>query len=139
MKYILTHAKIDGAIKVEYDEQGRIKMFEFDCDASGELWSFIMGNFPVMVDDLKAPGYKNFTMSEVYDDTSFDAFWKAYNYKVGNKARAEKLWKLLSEIQKMQVLIRIKQYDAYLMTHPAQEKCYPETFLHQKRWENEFR
>ncbi len=139
MKYVLTHEKINGGLKLEYFPNGMIRMFEFDCEISQELWDFIMNEFPTEESCLKGQRFKNFVIASPLEDISFAAFWNAYNYKVGNKTRAEKLWNLLSDVQKMQVLIRIKAYNVFLMAHPAQERLYPETFLFQRRWENEFK
>jgi len=139
MKYILTHKKIAGAIVIQYDEQGRVRCFEFDCDASQELWEFMFNNFPQMQESLRHPSFSNFIIQAVPEDITFQAFWKAYDHKVGDKHRAEKLYNLLNDIQKTQVLTSIPRYNTFLQKHATQERCYPETYLSQSRWENEFK
>lgn len=139
MKYILTHKKINGAIVCTYDDQGRIRAFEFDCDVSAELWEFMFNNFPQYQDALKHANFKNFIISVVPEDISFKAFWDQYGYKVGNKPRAEKLFNTLNDMQRTQVITSIPRYNTYLQKHPTQERCYPETYLSQQRWENEFK
>lgn len=138
MKYILTHRKINGSIIIEYDNEKRIRSFAFDCQVSFELWEFMMNNFPATEESLQDYLFKNFKISPVPEDISFDAFWKGYAYKVGNKPRAEKLYKLLSDMERTQVMISIKSYNNYLASHPNQDKCYPETYLSQRRWENSY-
>lgn len=138
MKYILTHRKIKGSILMEYDDKGRAMSFQFDCEVSNELWEFMMDNFPATEVSLKDPLFKNFKVSPMPADISFDAFWNTYGYKVGNKPRTEKLYKLLSDMERTHVMVSIKGYNSYLSAHPTQEKCYPETYLNQRRWENSF-
>jgi hypothetical protein len=82
---------------------------------------------------------KNCHIEAIQDDTTFPGFWNAYNYKVGNKKRAEKLWTLLNEQEKLLALSSIRKYDRYLAQRPKMEKAYPETWLAQRRWENEFK
>ena len=139
MKYILTHKKITGAIKIEYDNHNRIRSFEFDCEVSDDLWKFLMGNVPVTYESLSHPDFKNFNVNPLPEDISFKAFWDAYGYKVGNKSRTEKLFNLLSEMERTCAIVSIKAYNQFLVKHPQQEKCYPETYLNQKRFENDFK
>lgn len=123
---------------MEFDEMGRVLSFSFDCEVSQELWEFMMNNFPATEVSLKDQLYKNFKISPLPEDISFDAFWITYGYKVGNKSRAEKLYKLLNDQERTQVMISIKSYNNYLASHPNQDKCYPETYLSQRRWENSY-
>ena len=78
------------------------------------------------------------TVREVPSDLSFTRFWNAYNYKVGNKDRAEKLWYKLSDAEKLFCLEQIKAYDGWLLNKKNMEKTYAETFLNQKRFTNNF-
>jgi len=138
MKFILTHKKITGSIVIEYDAQGRIHSFEFDCEAGQDLWQFMMDNFPLQVEVLRNTAYKNFKINEVPGDITFDGFWKAYDHKVGNKARAKRLFELLNPVERTVAICTIKHYNAFLLSHPNQDKCYPETYLSQRRFENNF-
>lgn len=138
MKYLLTHRKVSGSIKLGYDDQGRVNSFAFDCELSEELWEWFTDNFPFFEKELKANLYCNFTITPVPEDITFDAFWEAYNYKVGNKTRAQKLYKMLNDTERTRVMASIKKYNSYMVQHPAQERCYPETYLNQRRWESSF-
>lgn len=137
--YILTHKKIDGALVISYDDTGRCMEFKFDCSVEEELWNWIFDNFPAMEHHLKLKSFSNFYISEKPDKIDFKAFWDVYGYKVGNKSRAEKLFNLLSDIEKTQVISSVPRYNSYLLKHPAQEKCYAETYLNQRRWESDFK
>ena len=81
---------------------------------------------------------KNLTISETVIDTSFNAFWDRFNNKVGNKIRAEKIHKLLSTDEKLQVILSIKRYHNWLIQNPNVQQLYPETYLSQRRWENKY-
>jgi len=138
MKFLLKHKKFTGSIIFTYDDKERITGFQFDCDVTDELFEFIMNYFPQYQSSLKNKAYKNFEVIQVLSDMSFTAFWETYNYKVGNKKRSEKLWNLLSEHDRAQVFAGIRRYDLFMIRKPNQDKCYPETFLSQRRWENSF-
>ena len=71
-------------------------------------------------------------------DTSFDAFWTQYANKVGKKERTTQLWKLLSDEDKSRALAGIKRYKNWLLQNPSVQMLYPETYISQKRWENEY-
>jgi hypothetical protein len=71
-------------------------------------------------------------------DLSFNGFWNAYTYKVGNKPKAEKLWDKLSENDKYAALTKIPEYNRYI-ARTGVAKIYPEGYLSQRRWENEFK
>jgi len=75
-------------------------------------------------------------VTEVPVDLTFESFWAAYGNKVGNKTRAKKLWNLLDDDTRAAAYAGISRYNSYLAAHPAIEKCYPETYLNQRRWEN---
>lgn len=66
----------------------------------------------------------------------FNVFWSLYNYKIGDKAKCEKRWLLLST----------KEQEFIISILPKWLKCfggeghilpYPETFLNQKRWNDQ--
>ncbi|MDD2962548.1 MAG: hypothetical protein PHQ65_12005 [Bacteroidales bacterium] len=94
---------------------------------------------PVTFEEFKAwMQNKNFVVQEVPQDLSFEAFWLRYNYKVGKKERAKKLWQSMTDDEHAAALLSIKKYNAYLINHPTIERAYPETWLSQRRWENSF-
>ena len=71
-------------------------------------------------------------------DTSFETFWTQYANKVGKKERTTQLWKLLSDEDKSRALAGIKRYKNWLLQNPSVQMLYPETYISQKRWENEY-
>ena len=70
-------------------------------------------------------------------DLSFRKFWFAYNYKVGNKARVEKKWNNLKDEDRLLALQGAERQRRHSQTHKT-DMPYPETYLDQRRWENEF-
>lgn len=81
----------------------------------------------------------NFQVQPVPLDLSFEKFWNTYNYKVGNKGKAQKLWKLLNQEDKIKALCRVTSYNYFLQINPNTEKIYPERYLSQRRFENEYK
>lgn len=136
--YVFTSEHFDGQILFSYDNEGVLVYFENKAYLTDVQLRYLSENFPFSVNDLgKIKGQKG-VITEI-TDLSFDKFWNAYNKKLGNKAKAEKLWNQLSESERIEVLEALPRYDYYLQTHPGIEKAYPTTFLNQRRWENEFK
>lgn len=70
-------------------------------------------------------------------DVTFDRFWNQYAYKVGNKARAVKLWNALPEMERILALGAIAAQRRHSESRRT-DMPYPETYLSQRRWENQF-
>lgn len=70
-------------------------------------------------------------------DTSFDAFWNAYAYKVGNKTRVQKKWNAMKVSERILAIGAIPRYKRFADSKKI-ERVYPETYIDQRRWENEF-
>lgn len=140
MRYLLTSPKLTGRIIIEYDDETRcVTRFEFDMPVTLKQARWFFQRFPYHTDGLAHPDIKfAFVVKEAPASLSFNDFWNAYAYKVGNKSRAEKLWNILSEPERAAALLAIRKYDGYLAGRPKMEKAYPETWLNQRRWENHY-
>lgn len=79
-----------------------------------------------------------FKVQPLIIDTNFDTFWTMYANKVGKKERTQQLWKLLPDEDKHRALTGIKKYKNWLLQNPSVQMLYPETYISQKRWENEY-
>lgn len=66
---------------------------------------------------------------------SFSEFWDLYDKKVGNRAACEKKWKKLKTEEQQQIIKMLPTYK--IKTPDIQFRPFPETFLNQRRWENE--
>jgi hypothetical protein len=88
------------------------------------------------------PEFKKMQLSgcEVRDittvDLSFEKFIDIYQYKRGNLVRAKKLHGKLSDHERILALGFIRKLKA-TYERERKEMPYPETYLSQKRWENE--
>lgn len=133
----------NGKLKVAlgYNKTGLLVAFRLDSMITDEGLTWLHAHMPFTEEGLKKwKGIiRNIVISEAIDDTSFSGFWERYKYKVGNKKRAEKLWSLLSEKERLSALASIAKYDRFLATRQRMEKAYPETYLAQRRWENEYK
>lgn len=70
-------------------------------------------------------------------DVTFERFWNLYRKKVGNKAGVEKKWGKLSwdeRVMAIGVIPRMRRY----YEQKGLDLPYPETYINQRRWENEF-
>lgn len=66
---------------------------------------------------------------------SFDSFWSYYNKKVGDKAKCQKKWEKLVDAERTKIMEILPAFLAGIKDKQFQP--FPETFLNQRRWENE--
>ena len=117
-------------------------LIEFKADASIEesklIW--LLERLPREFQELKtlADSIKA-KLVEVQIDLSFERAWTEYNYKLGNKAKAKKLWEELTAEDKSIALQAFGKYNRYLQVKTGIEKVYFERFISQRRFENEFK
>lgn len=141
MKYILTSNKLQGKILFEFNSNGYIRAFEIESkdDVQEKLIKWLFSRFPVHEKAMDLPEfYKLFRIEKVYPDLSFEAFWEAYSYKVGKKDKTRKLWEALSDPDKAQALTACPKYRYYLSTKTNMEQAYAETWLRNRRFEDQY-
>jgi len=138
MKYHLHSEKLQDKITLTYIG-GVLREVCLPAGMTDVQHSWFFTNLPkheAMVASFAAMG--NFT-SYAVQNHSFEAFWDMYNYKVGKKDRVKKLWETLTEVEQDRAMMGIIKYKRYLAQNPHIAQCYPETYLSQKRWENEYK
>jgi hypothetical protein len=143
-RYTITFRGIHATISlvVEYNELGVLRALKFeDQDLTQEVVAFCYMRIPYLKEGLidMSSVQTPITIEEVPKDLSFNMFWETYAYKIGNKDRAIKLWTALVESDRIKCLRSIRQYNQYLKQRPAMERLYPETYLKQERFRNEFK
>lgn len=114
--------------------------FENANDYADRIKAKILDEIPVLESEL--PLYlKSFTdvkLQKQEADLSFSVFWNLYGYKVGKKDRCEKLWHNMNEQERSICLHKVKLYKQW-QAQKSIDMAYPETFLSQRRWDNEFK
>lgn len=135
--YLIKHPKHPFKLLLKYNQTGRLFAYEAS-EIQDEQLDYFLKNLPVM--EAKLNGFKTvgFLVLLQVESISFESFWDCYDYKVGNKARAKKLFEELSEVEKQDVFVGLKRYNGFLQTKTT-AKLYPETFLAQKRWMLEYK
>jgi len=137
-RYLITSTLFDGEIEFRYRADEALKHFENRSTMDDNLLSRLFTKFPFTRTALvELCTGSLLTLAQVSVQVLFKDFWEAYGYKVGNKARAEKLWNALTDTDRVAIMEYLPKYDAYLAARPRMEKLYAETFLNQRRWENE--
>lgn len=137
MKYFLYSEKITDKIALNY-VGGLLKYIEFSDGLTDVQYGWFLKNVPhneAYVANFAQVG--NFQVYAVHSYT-FEDFWEMYGYKVGKKERVKKLWENLTEIEQGKCMVSIPKYKRWLNKNEGIAQCYPETYLSQKRWENEY-
>lgn len=141
IKYAIFSTQFEGQMILGY-ENGILTFLSLEKAVLSEhqhLWT--LENLRIREQELHEMVGRSKTMRiEVLpEDLSFERFWNEYGYKIGDKKRAEKLWNGLTDADKIKVFQSIPKYNSYLRMHPNIERLYPQTFLHQRRFENQYR
>lgn len=139
--YVLRSSQFTGSITLGFDKAGVMRQLKNDAELSDTQFTYLLTTLPKNLTDLPRliGDSKTLTVTPLSDDLTFETFYNAYGRKVGNKERVQKLWNKLSDIDKQTALDAIVSYDYYLMCNPTIVKLYPETYLAQRRFENDFR
>lgn len=135
--YLITHKKTNKSMLFKYSLKGVLVEFKLNFKPATQFYQLLQPPFPFVlggIDLYKASTV--FKVQELQQDLSFKGFWDAFAYKHGNKQRAERLWKLLTEVQRAKAIAYIPTYKAMLI-NSNKDHLYPETYLYQKRFENE--
>jgi len=138
--YLLTSPHFTGEIELRFNENGHLIKYDNRAELTEKQFAYMLFRIPVNIDSLSVLTDGNQSkLTEVKIELTFDMFWDKYDYKMGKKARVMKLWEALTETDKQAAMKGIVKYDMYLAGHTKMEKAYPETYLSQRRWENDFR
>ncbi len=144
--YTVKSKNTNNVWEFKYDLNGNLKAFnvlEGVLSKKQVEWLFRQGKFPMEEIDVKEnwiPNLKqNFEIIIGEVDLSFDAFWNAYNKKVGKRKMAENLWNRLSKAEKLLVMLSIPRYKNYLKYYPKQDMMYATTYLNQEAYKNDYK
>ncbi len=132
--YLIKHSKHPFKLLLKYNKTGRLYAYEASEIQDDQL-DYFLKNLPVLESKVKAFKNVGLIVLQQIEELTFETFWELYDYKVGNKTRAIKLFNALSEAEKQEAISGVKRYNAWLQTQTT-AKLYPETFLNQKRWMN---
>src|SRR5690606_6833834 len=136
-KYIMTSDQFTGEIVFKYNLKGYLSSVEIA--ASGmklEVFNWIWDNLPKTTKEVDEyiQRAKNFKITEIPEDLSFERFWIEYGHKVGKKTMTLNAWKKLSQADKIAALIYIKKLKD-IKKKDGTQMPYPQTYLNQKYWE----
>lgn len=139
-KFLLTNKQSKFECSFTYTEEGFLVAFEllsrFETPAAHE--KFLQFDFGKLERLKRFSTQFKFDLKPVPQDLSFEIYWEAYSHKVGKKERAKKLWEALPEKDKIMCLQSIPRYKSWLAFRNI-EMLYPETYLSQRRFENQYK
>ena len=144
MKYLIMDKKTKTARMSVYFEDEQISKVEFH-EVTNKQFEFLSLNILPKVfnksalEDTINEFKTHLECVEEIPNIPFSQFWDTYGLKVGRKERCEKLWKLMTDVEKNLAMSGIKKYNNWLTANTNIQKLYPETFLNQRRWENEYK
>ncbi|MEA2041157.1 MAG: hypothetical protein U9N85_01205 [Bacteroidota bacterium] len=153
IKYTVTAPQLDGELIYGYDVDEILREFENKAVMTPEILQFFGTKLPLreawlvpMLRQFKQNFGIKLEVQRMDIDLSFPTFWDYYNYKVGNKQRAKDLWigkkptntrQYITEADKLKSF-RLVPKLRYNYKLKNKDLPYLETFLYQRRFENEF-
>jgi len=139
-QFILTSTGFEGSIIYRFDEEDKLKGFDIEATLTDSAREWIINSAPRTVEKLMSFPMRSKTikLQEVPMDLTFDNFWTKYGYKVGDKAKTEKLWKAMNDGEKTEALNKINKYNAYLESTGV-GKVYAERYLSKKYYQNDYK
>ncbi len=136
-KYFIKSINTDFKAVLEYTEADTVKSVEFE-NATQEQLLYFFGVLAQSTDIEYIKSFERLRVTPAQEDLSFKAFWDAFRYKVGKKARAERLWNAMTDAEKQAAFFQIKLYHQFIAIK-NQESAYPETWLYNRMWECEYK
>lgn len=138
--FLFTSDKFGGELELSFAPDGVLHRIENRSDMIEKQIIWLLRNMPVMIEPflawVKAIGMPTV---EVPQDLSFDAFWAVWPGVVANKAKALKLWEKMSRSEKVQCLYSCPAYKRYCSRCKSwYQPKYPDGYLHNKMYENEW-
>ena len=77
----------------------------------------------------------NGKVSTLIKEYTFEKFWNVYDKKLGDKSKCEKKWNKLTDSERETIMNTLPVFLSTIKD--KQYQPYPETYLNQRRWENE--
>jgi hypothetical protein len=136
-KYLIEFKDVQGGVIAGY-RRSILHLVEVNCELNIQQHEWLWKWVPTVESDIQTFRHDRIKVTRVAEDVSFDAFWNLFSYKVGKKERAERLWNALREDEKAAAMAAIPKYKGFLANYGTAQ-AYPETWIGQRRWENEFR
>jgi hypothetical protein len=139
MKYIIETPRFGGHIIITYADNGILCAFEQHTDISNTAQLMeLMSKVPITERSARhLLTNSKVKITQVPTDLSFEAFWNKYDHKVSSKKKCEKIWNAMSEADRLLAMIKLTRYNLWQSQQPT-AKPYAETWLHQRRFENEY-
>lgn len=136
--YLLTGKKRGGKVLLHYNANGFLTGINGE-EAEEVQLRWLYRNIPnteERLNEMKTQ-FKSFLNIEPQVlDTSFESFWAIYNYKVGKKAQAERLWESMSIANRSKAISYIQRYRQHCTLNNV-AMAYPTTYLNQRYYDND--
>lgn len=138
-RYAITSVSFQGEVVYTFGHDGRLCEFSIAAELNLTQYHWFLTHQPTCYEDLKKLAQQcRGQMREIPVDLSFKVFWDTYAYKVGSKGKCESAWNKMSEGERALALAKISAYKIWAKNKNI-DLVYPERYLIQKRYDNEFR
>ncbi len=137
MKYFIRSVNTDFKAVIEYNQDGVLTTLSFEKQTTAQV-DYFMRFLAESTDIEHIKSYHLLKVTKAKLDLSFTNFWNIYGYKVGDKAKAERLWNNMTEAEQQEALFKIPIYKTWIGIKNI-EQAMPTTWLRQKRYMNDYK
>jgi hypothetical protein len=147
MEFALTSPKWEGEIRLKYHHNGYLEKAKMPEVIDINVAKHMATRFPLHISILA--WFKQNTkvkITEIEQPTNFDAFWEAYNKKVGSRINAQLYWdgdkktlnkRPITEADRQLIMKVVKRYTFRYQGAKKEFQPLATTFLNQRLWECE--
>lgn len=129
--YLIQHRKQPRfSFVFKYSLKGLLYEFKSGFKMNHAQLEYVRDKIPFIINDINNFG-KDREIEFIDNGLTFNTFWDTYNYKLGNKKKAEQLFKQLSETDKAKAISYISKYDNTLKLTSI-SKAHATTYLNQR-------
>ncbi|MFN4249286.1 MAG: hypothetical protein ACK4EY_16280 [Flavipsychrobacter sp.] len=135
--YIVTSEEVVGEIEIRYDDRGLFYGIIIRAELEPTTLHWVVSNIPITASKINV-WQQHFTVLEVPNDISFEAFWHNWPEEKIDRKRAENVWKRMSLKDKTRAIWVLGAYKRYCQRNPYKSPKSPAAWLNEKKYENDY-
>lgn len=138
-KFLISSPKFSGNIEMVFNQEEVLVSLSFaNAQLSIGQIQYVIKNTPVIMDGLNVcEAFKGAMIAEHTYEITFEMWFDKYSFK-RNKKPAEKIWVKMNVGDRAKAFYSIDAYNRYLKKNTWLNKMYPDTYLRNEHYNDEW-